>query len=39
MAQATLSALAREGKIDAPRAAAAISELGFSPDKADAVKA
>jgi pyruvate dehydrogenase E1 component len=39
MAQATLSALAREGKIDAQRAAAAIAELGFSPDKIDAVKA
>jgi pyruvate dehydrogenase E1 component len=39
MAQATLSALARAGKIDAQRAAAAISELGFSPDKIDAVKA
>jgi pyruvate dehydrogenase E1 component len=39
MAQATLSALAREGKIEAQRAAAAISELGFSPEKADAVKA
>jgi len=37
--QATLSALAREGKIDPQRAAAAISELGFSPDKIDAVKA
>ena len=35
IAQATLSALARSGGIDAGRAEAAIAELGFSPDKPD----
>src|SRR5262249_20675235 len=38
IAQATPSALAREGKIDAQRAEAAISELGFQQDKPDPVK-
>ena len=36
--QATLSALAREGKMDPGRANAAIAELGFSPDKPDPSK-
>jgi pyruvate dehydrogenase E1 component len=35
IAQATLSALARSGAIDAGRAEAAIAELGFSADKPD----
>jgi pyruvate dehydrogenase E1 component len=38
IAQATLSALAREGKIDAERARTAIAELGFDPEKPDPVK-
>jgi pyruvate dehydrogenase E1 component len=33
--QATLSALAREGKIDAGRAAAAVAEMGFDPERKD----
>ncbi len=36
--QTTLSALAREGKMDAERARTAIGELGFDPERADAVK-
>ncbi len=35
--QATLSALAREGKFDAAKAAAAVTELGFDPNSADPV--
>ncbi len=37
IAQATLSTLAREGKVDAERARAAIAELGFNPDSPDPV--
>jgi pyruvate dehydrogenase E1 component len=33
--QATLAALAREGKIDANRAAAAVAEMGFDPERKD----
>jgi pyruvate dehydrogenase E1 component len=33
--QATLSALARDGKIDASRAAAAVAEMGFDPERKD----
>ncbi|MGH9593390.1 MAG: transketolase-like TK C-terminal-containing protein, partial [Bryobacteraceae bacterium] len=33
--QATLAALAREGKIDAQKAAAAVAEMGFDPEKRD----
>jgi pyruvate dehydrogenase E1 component len=36
--QATLSALAREGKIDAKRAAAAVADLGFDPERKDPAK-
>ena len=36
--QATLAALAREGKIDASLARAAVSELGFDPERPDATK-
>ncbi|HEX5432460.1 MAG TPA: pyruvate dehydrogenase (acetyl-transferring), homodimeric type [Bryobacteraceae bacterium] len=39
IAQAALAALAREGKADAQRAAAAVAELGFSPDKKDPARA
>ncbi len=39
IAQATLSALAREGVIDAQRANAAIAELGFDAEKRDPAKA
>jgi pyruvate dehydrogenase E1 component len=35
--QATLSALARRGKFDAEKAAAAVKELGFDPEAADPV--
>jgi pyruvate dehydrogenase E1 component len=38
MAQATLSALARAGQIDAQRAAAAITELGFDREKPDPLR-
>jgi pyruvate dehydrogenase E1 component len=38
IAQATLSALAREGKYDAERAKAAVVELGFDPERPDPVK-
>jgi pyruvate dehydrogenase E1 component len=38
IAQATISALARDGKFDAQKAAAAIAELGFDPETADPVK-
>ena len=37
IAQATLSTLAREGKLDPERAKAAIAELGFDPETADPV--
>ena len=37
IAQATLAALAREGKFDAERAKAAVAELGFDPDAPDPV--
>jgi pyruvate dehydrogenase E1 component len=37
IAQATLSTLAREGKMDAERARAAIAELGFNPESPDPV--
>jgi hypothetical protein len=30
-----MSALAREGKIDAGRAAAAVAEMGFDPERKD----
>ena len=33
--QATLAALAREGKIDPQKAAAAVGEMGFDPEKKD----
>ena len=33
--QATLSALAREGKFDAKKAAAAVAEMGFDPERKD----
>jgi pyruvate dehydrogenase E1 component len=33
--QATLAALAREGKIDAQKAAAAVAEMGFDPERKD----
>ena len=33
--QATLSALARDGKIDAKKAAAAVAEMGFDPERKD----
>jgi len=33
--QATLAALAREGKIDAKKAAAAVAEMGFDPERKD----
>ena len=33
--QATLSALARDGKIDPKRAAAAVAEMGFDPQRKD----
>ncbi len=36
--QATISALAREGKFDAQRATAAIADLGFDADSKDPVK-
>jgi pyruvate dehydrogenase E1 component len=36
--QATLSALAREGKIDAHKAAAAVAEMGFDPERKDPAK-
>jgi pyruvate dehydrogenase E1 component len=36
--QATISALAREGKFDAQRAAAAVAEMGFDADALDPVK-
>ena len=39
IAQTTLAALAREGKIDAQRAAAAIAELGFDREKPDPSRA
>jgi len=39
IAQATLSALAREGAVDAHRAAAAIAELGFDAEKRDPSRA
>ncbi len=35
IAQAALAALAREGKIDAQKAAAAVRELGFDPERKD----
>jgi pyruvate dehydrogenase E1 component len=35
IAQATLAALSREGKIDPSRAAAAVGELGFNPESKD----
>jgi pyruvate dehydrogenase E1 component len=37
--QATLAALAREGKIDAQKAAAAVAEMGFDPEKKDPARA
>ena len=36
--QAALAALAREGKIDAQKAAAAVRELGFDPERKDPAK-
>jgi pyruvate dehydrogenase E1 component len=38
IAQAAISALARDGKFDAQKAAAAVSELGFDAEKRDPVK-
>jgi pyruvate dehydrogenase E1 component len=36
--QATLAALAREGKVDRLKAAAAVADLGFDPERKDPAK-